>query len=345
MMSYNLFSDPHLFTNRAAHTTRDSARLLQSNLYSAALKASEPHNSLCLGDLFDKPANPELALVQGHEVAKRCRLVMAGNHDETNRTGVVTTLDALHSVLDDRIVIAPNLHEPHFTTLDEVFWIVPHHASQAVFEQAMQAAMEDAENFPGRKYLLLHCNYDSPFDLEDNTLNLTPDDAQVLLETFSRIFIGHEHNHRYDHNNRVVVVGNTHPTSFSDISNKYRWELEPDTDRLTHVQLWAKADHYRELRYGEPIPELTGVQFVDVTGAEPVANGVEVADYVRSVWDAGESLIAVRNHVEIMDHLAGSEGDMSAPALVDLKQRIMTDLEDSDLQALYRRLLVAAEAE
>lgn len=345
-MIYNLFSDPHLGTRRQAHTTPTSARHLRAMLYTQALVASAPPNSLCLGDLFDKPANDEATLVQGHGVARRCRMVMAGNHDLVNREGVVTTLDALHSVLDDRIVIAPELSEPYLEVLDGSFWVVPHHASQAVFDEALELALQRASlvDVPHR-YLLLHCNYEVPFDVDDNTLNLTAEQAQRLLTRFSRIFIGHEHQPKTHFGERLVLVGNTHPTSFADISDKFRWELDAETDTLTRVKLWDEASLYRELEYGAPIPDLKDVQFVEVVGSEPVDNGVAVADYVRQVWEAGDRLIAVRNHVVIRDHLADLEGvDATQPALVDLQGRILEDLAGSDLQPLYRRLVATAEA-
>lgn len=344
-MIYNLFSDPHLGTKRAAHTTRDSARRLQQMLYTQALSASSPLNSLCLGDLFDRAHNDEATLVQGFSVASNCDLVISGNHDEANREGSTTSLQAL-AKLGSPVLAADDLSTPTFHTWNQ-FWVVPHHASQALFEQALQAAMEDASKSSDHpyKYLVLHTNYDCPFDTEDSTLNLSPEDVETLLGVFSRVFSGHEHNPKVLYDGRLVIVGNTMATSFSDISDKYRWELDVRSDELTKVLIWEKDYAYREIEYGSVIPDLSGVQFVDVVGAEPVENGVEVADYVRSIWEAGDELLAVRNNVEIIDHLADTSVDTSKPALVDLKQRIHDDLDGSDLQPLYQRLMQTAENE
>lgn len=343
-MIYNLSSDYHLFTKRAAHTTPDSAQKLQKQLYAKALEATAGSNNLCLGDLFDKSTNPEAALVQGYEVAKRCQMVMSGNHDLTNREGVITTLDALHGVMDDRIVIAPNLSEPYFEVMDSTFWIVPHHASQTLFEKALFDAKNHADaQEGGHRYLLLHCNYDIPFDSEDSTLNLSPELAEGLLQVFSRIFIGHEHNSKTHFDDRVVLVGNTHPTSFSDISDKFCWELNTCTDELIPWRIWTQDDCYREVKFGDAIPNLAGVQFVDVIGTEPVEDATEVAQFVRQVWNAGKDLLAVRNNVEIIDHLSGTDVDTSRPALVDLQKRIHDDLEGSDLQPVYSRLVAQAK--
>jgi DNA repair exonuclease SbcCD nuclease subunit len=340
-MMYNLFSDPHLGTKRAAHTTAESAQRLKDWLHTNAMIASEPMNTLCLGDLFDRAYNDETTLLQGYNVAHRCQVLLSGNHDETNRQGAVTSLHALKE-MGAPVVSCPDLSTPHFETWHP-FWMVPHHASQDVFEKALEAAAEDAKLHQGHRYLLLHCNYDCPFDTEDSTLNLSPEMAGRLLNSFTRIFMGHEHNSKILLNDRLVIVGNTHPTSFSDISDKFRWKLDTDADDLTPVLIWQQSYAHRELTYGEPVPDLSGVQFVDVIGAQPVENGVEVAEYVRSVWNAGNTLIAVRNHVEIIDHLANDGIDTSSPALVNLSQRINDDLAGSDLQGYYQALVKRVE--
>jgi len=345
MSTYNLFSDPHLGTKRAAHTTAESAQRLKDRLYTSALMASDALHgiNICGGDLFDRAYNDETTLLQGYNIAHRCRFVLSGNHDETNRQGAMTSLHALKE-MGAPVVSCPDLSTPHFDHFKE-FWMVPHHASQEMFDQALQEAADHAsQSSDGNKYLILHCNYNCPFDTEDSTLNLSPEMAEFLLQHFTRIFIGHEHNSKLLFDDRLVIMGNTHPTSFSDVSDKFRWELDPATDELTPVRIWEESYAYREIKFGDPIPDLAGVQFVDVIGAEPVDNGVEVAEYVRSIWNAGNTLIAVRNNVEIIDHLASDGIDTSSPALVNLSQRIHDDLEGSDLQPYYQSLIKRVES-
>lgn len=340
-MKYNLFSDPHLGTKRAAHTTAESAQRLKRMLYTSALMASDRSYgiNLCGGDLFDRAYNDEATLVQGYNIAQRCHKVLSGNHDETNRQGATTSLHALMEI-GAPIVACEDLSTPYFDQFRH-FWMVPHHASQENFDKALKAAAEDVESFPEvkHKYLLLHCNYNCPFDTEDSTLNLSPEMAEYLLKHFTRIFIGHEHNSKLLFDDRLVIMGNTHPTSFSDISDKFIWGLDADTDELTPDRIWQKSTNYKEINFGDPVPDLQGVQFVDVIGAEAVDNGVEVAEYVRSIWNSGAGLIAVRNNVDIIDHLAGDGIDTSSPALVNLGQRINDDLEGSDLQPYYQQLV------
>lgn len=347
MTTYSIVSDFHLGTKRAAHTTRESAAKLQEELFNSAMSATVWDNTLCLGDMFDRARNDETTLLQGYEVAKQCSMVISGNHENLGRMGVTTTLHALAEIFEDgKIVEAYDLSTPHYDVVDNTFWVVPHHGSQEVFEKALMEAADDAggSDVAPHRYLLLHTNYNVPFDTEDSTLNLTPEMAERLLEVFDRVFTGHEHNPKELMGGRLVIVGNTHPSSFSDISTKYRWTLDAETDELSKTVIWDADKRHKEIVYGEAIEDLTGVQFVDVIGNEPVDNGVEVAEYVRSVWGQGDDLLAVRNNVIIKDHLADFESeDSSKPALVDLKQRIHDDLEGSDLQETYTRLLGTVE--
>lgn len=346
MITYSLFTDPHLGTRRAAHTTRESSQRLQHTLYLQARAVTEnASNPICLGDLFDTSANEEAILLQGYEVARRCLFTLAGNHDSSNREGTVTSLDALKKV-GCSIVSSPNISTPYYEAHDALYF-VPHHASQEIFETAMFHAAEHAVHHREGKasVLMLHCNYNQPFAKEDDTLNLSEEVAGRLLNAFDYIFLGHEHKPATHFDGRVVILGNTHATSFSDISDKYVYELDitDDSLELNKTTIWRKADRYREIKFGEAIPDLTGVMFVDVTGHEDAAEGTAIAQFVQEVWEAGHQLLAVRNNVKIGDHL-GSLEELETPALENLAARILKDLEGTDLHDLYAELVKEAEA-
>jgi len=341
-MIFNLFTDPHLGTRRSANTTRESLKKLQQALYEAALAASptEPLDvkNICLGDLFDRAFNDEATLVQGHEVAGGCKWTLSGNHDETNRADTVTTLAALKQ-MGHSIISAPDLSTPYFEAHGALYF-VPHHASQELFEKAMKEAAEHAAaNREGQAaFLLLHCNYNCAFEIQDDTLNLPEELAAQLLDQFDLILLGHEHKPATHLDGRVVILGNTHPTGFGDLSSKYRYLLDDETAELTPVKIWSMEDSYRQLKYGDEIPDLGGVQFVDVVGAGAAEDAVAVAHYVQQVWAAGDDLLAVRNNVQIGDHLQDLEQAVM-PKVSDLPGHIDADLEGSDLQPLYRELL------
>lgn len=341
MKHLSIFTDPHLGTSRAAHTTAASAKALQTALYDQAMAICDHAENplLCNGDLFDKANNAEVILLQGYDVASRCWRTLAGNHDQTNRADTVTSLDALKE-MGVAICSAPTLSEPYFESFDSIY-MVPHHASNELFVKACElAAAHTAESRDGlASYLFVHANYDFPMVLQDNTLNLTSEFASELLGSFDFIFVGHEHNPKADLDGRVVIMGNTHPTSFSDISDKFIYNLDLDTAELSKQLVWSKADKYRELKLGQPIPKLEGVQFVDIIGSESVETAGVVNQYLQEVWSTGESLLAVRNNVKILDALDGLNTEVDAKGLQSLEEQISADLNGTDLADVFDEIL------
>jgi DNA repair exonuclease SbcCD nuclease subunit len=345
-----IFTDPHLGTSRQAHTTRDSSDKLKAELYNQAMDIVNAAKNplLCVGDLFDKSFNSESVIAQGYNVASRCWNTLAGNHDETNREGTMSSLRLLKEQ-GVPICAAPNLTDPFFDCYKSIY-MVPHHASQEIFEVAMrEAAAHAAQNRDGlASYLFLHCNYDFDLAVTDNTLNLSRGLAQELIGSFDYIFIGHEHNGSTDLGGQVVVLGNTHPTSFHDIGDKFIYHLELETAELTKELVWSEKDLYREIKLGSEIPNLYGVQFVDVVGTESVADAVAVSEFVREIWKAGEymdggvvcnNLFAVRNKVDIKDSLQDVDTEIEGVVAEDLKTRIARDLEGTDLAPLFAELV------
>ncbi len=347
MTKYTLFTDPHLGTRRAAHTTRESAKKLTQALFDQAMKAVEGPKPICLGDLFDRAFNDEATLVQGFNVASNCMWTLSGNHDSTNRADTVTSLDALRA-LHCPIVSSPDLSTPYYEAYGPIYF-VPHHASQELFETALfHAAEHAAHHLEGKaSVLMLHCNYDAPdfMDVQDDSLNLPAEVAEQLLNAFDYIFLGHEHRPASHFDSRVLVLGNTHPTSFSDISDKFSYTLQID-DGFVQIDkhlIWSEAERYREVRYGDPLPELAGVQFVNVVGMAPAEESVAVSDFVQEVWAAGADLLAVRNNVTIGQ--AFNDVEVSGESkLGDLKTHIAAELEGSDLADLFQQLATEVQA-
>lgn len=349
MTQYTLFTDPHLGTRRAAHTTRESAKKLTQALFEQALTITENgSNPICLGDLFDRAFNDEATLVQGYQVADRCLITLAGNHDETNREGTVTSLRALQE-MGANLCASKNLSVPYHQYLGDGIFMVPHHASQELFETALFHAAEHAAHDRAGKasVLMLHCNYDAPdfMDVQDDSLNLPASVADQLLNAFDYIILGHEHRPASHFDSRVLVMGNTHPTSFSDISDKYSYTLDIEDDHviIERQLVWSQAERYREIRYGDPVPDLTGVQFVSVFGIAEAEQSVAVADFVQEVWAAGADLLAVRNNVVIGQAFNEVE-EAGESKLGDLKTYIAAELQGTDLADLFSTLAAEVSA-
>lgn len=337
-MKYTLTSDFHLGTKRQAHTTRESSERLKESVFlqARAITMNSPHTNLFLGDLFDRSYNDEATLRQAMQVAGSLNAILSGNHDETNRVGSLTSLQFVKTLIPSKILSADDLSKPCWIA-DGKLKFVPHHASQTLFEQALEEVMEqDAGG-----YLFLHCSYDLGFATEDNTLNLTSEMADKLLQCFTRIFIGHEHNSRELKGGRLVLVGNHHPTSFSDLSDKYSWVLDTDADTVEKTLIWSKEERYREVKLGDVEVDLRGVQFVDVVGGSE-ESGVEVAQFIRTLWDTYPKLLAVRNRVVLNNHLSDVAVDEESARLTNLPQRIRSELEGTEMLSVFNRMLAEA---
>ena len=363
-MKVTLYTDPHLGVERAAHTTRASAKRLQDSLYWQALSivSTGDHPKLCLGDLFDRAFNQERIIAQGIAVASKTEMTLSGNHDETNREGTITSLQLVQEA-GCRVCRAPDLSNPYFDSFEGTrlagLYMVPHHASQELFLAAcVEAANHAAVHRDGlASILLLHCNYDFPLAITDNTLNLPAAFAEQLLDSFDKIFIGHEHNGSTHLGGRVVIMGNTHPTSFHDIGDKFIYHLDLETAEYEKEPVWLEEDLYRELKLGDPIPDLAGIQFVNVIGHDTAANGHEVSEYLQRVWKAGEyqvedphgnpsgesGLFAVRNHVVLKDSLEDVDTSLEEIKLDDLETTLRKDLDGSDLLPIFEELLLEAK--
>lgn len=346
MTVYTLFTDPHIGTRRAAHTTRESSKRLTAALYEQALSLSgRESNSVCLGDLFDRSFNDEATLVQGHAVASQCRWVLAGNHDSTNRSDTVTSLDALKE-MGCPIISAADLSEPYFDCFGALYF-VPHHASQELFEVALTRAAAHASVCRAGKpsVLFLHCNYEQPFAAEDDTLNLTQSMAEQLLNDFDYIFLGHEHRPARYLDGRVVVLGNTHPTSFADISDKFVYLLDITDSRidLKAQRIWSQATKFAEVRFGEPLPDLSTAEFVDVVGLAEAGAAVAVSDFIQSVWAAAPGALAVRNSVVLGQAFQESDAGPEV-GLEGIRERISKELAGGDLEELFLQLAGEVEA-
>lgn len=332
-MIYNIFTDPHLGTKRAMHTTPESSKRLSTALFEAAMKAkTAEYKNIIVGDLFDKTTNTEQVIVQGLLVAENA-IVLAGNHDETNREGTISSLDVIAEAGGSHIIQCEVVGRPSYQIRGEMVF-VPHHASQELFLEALDLAL--AEDVEG-KVLFVHCNRGELPQQDDSTLVISLELEDRLLTKFKRVFYGHIHG---SHSNetkddevvsRGVVLGNTHPTSFGDISDKYRYTYDLKTDTLIRHKIWCKATRFTQLALGSELPE-GSFDFVEIIG-----NGTrqEVSDYLQQVWAAYPEAYAIRNNCEF----AHAEDVMVEDVnLEDLPSTIERDLAGTDMLPLFKEI-------
>lgn len=332
-MNWNIFSDPHLGVGRQAHTTAESSKRLDKALFNAAVQAkSEALSNFIAGDLFDKTFNSERVICQGITVASGSTVTLAGNHDETNREGTTCSLEVVQEagchVLRNKKVGENKVFQP-----SKGLFAVPHTATQELFDEALKSAVELRQANDGNNYLFLHCNRGSPIgDKSDSTLFVSDEQENELLKYFTRIFYGHEHGHKVLKGGRVVVIGNTHPTSFSDVSDKFRIELNTKTDEMQVIKIWDAKQLYLELEVGSTLPAQGEQQFILVKGS---ATRTETAAYIEQCWEAFPSAYAIRPMVTFPEEVV-TKAQSADP--VNLMQMIESDLEGTNMLDLFKEL-------
>jgi len=339
-MKFTVFSDPHIGLNRKSHTTQDSRKALKKAVAERALKVASYRGGyvICAGDLFDTYSNDEADILTGLLVADECKLVLAGNHDLSNRSDVTGSLELMNNLKGVNLAYAKVGEIVTCYTANYSLAAIPHHSTQELFDNAIEAFLKENRKV---KALFLHCNVANTMaEGMDTSLNISHEQLERLLEQADRIFIGHEHNPYELYDGRVIITGNIHPTSFSDISDKFIWHVS-DEGQVTKELVWSMDQHYRKIEWAPEvtIPDLAEVQFVDVVGISDIENRVHLAKFMAEIWKSSDSLFMVRNNVELTsaDNVYGKAADFS-----DLPAEIAKQVEGKAIQPLWEKYSNAA---
>ena len=307
-MGLLIYTDPHIGVNRTSNTTPASRQRLRDNIIKTVdgiveLAQRNNHHLICLGDLFDTYSNPESVIRQGMRIVEQTDLVLAGNHDVVADADKTGSLELIREQHPGKVIYAPfNQAHADVRTFDGIAVVaVPHVTTQELFRKSLVVALSKASQMTGMtKILCLHCNYESPHELTETSLNLTAEVAEQLLETFDYIFLGHEHQPRELFGGRLIILGNVHPTGFSDISSKAIAIV--DEAGVTFDQVWDYHAGYAELDVNDPdgvVPATA--QFIRVTG-EVSSDAIAAASKrVSGLWKAGPDLLAVKSEVRVTD--------------------------------------------
>lgn len=361
MTILRFFTDPHIGKELKANTTPASRTLLSQQLTLHALQAATmPHPegkrveaTICGGDLFDTDTNPEHILLAGAKVAQKCTVVLGGNHDVVNIKGRESSLSALAELTEDERFIMPpgpgkvRYHSIGFgpAGLHEVeLCVIPHHARQQEFEAALGQAHAEARDCQAkRKILLVHCNYNLTFEAGENDLNLTDAKARQLLQTFDYIVMGHDHRPRWECDERLLILGNTHPTSFSDLGEKYVWFYDSESNtwhrevNAADALMVVKASDLIDDWKLERMEAYAAPEWIDIVGELPPEAAADLAKAIRQLWKENEYLYAVR----ASKVLFRAEGE-SNEAVPEAAQKTLIEIVEEqlagspDLLALFR---------
>lgn len=364
MTMIRFFTDPHIGRELKANTTPASRRTLQEQIHLHALQATqvtpegmelEDMPTICAGDLFDTDTNPEHVLLQGAAVAKRCDLVLGGNHDVVNITGRESSLSVLAALTDGNFVLPPGPGRTAYRCEkfgDVELYMIPHHTLQDHFEAALDAARESAaSSAANRKLIVVHSNYHLTMGVSETDLNLTDAKARLLLKTFDFIVMGHDHRPRWECDGRLLILGNVHPTSFSDLGEKYVWFYDSTENKFTKVvncedgSKVIKAEDLIRLHHEEQLSILSSVEWLDVVGTLPPEAAVDLAKAIRATWKTCPYMYAIRAS-KVLFHAEGlGDGVTVEAAQKTLLELVEEDLSKTpDLLELFQEAKVAKES-
>ena len=312
-MSILFLSDPHLGLLRTANTTPASRMALQYRLEEHLGNVIEEHGGsegfddparsvICGGDMFDKYSNDEEVIMRAAPLYKRLDYCIAGNHDVVNiagKEGSLALLDSMYPGITSFNDIGRNSWFRQDFGMTAVFSI-PHVATQQLFEIALGTLLEVADTDPFTYNIcLLHCNYNIGFDdPSDATLNLTTEMAEKLVEKFDYVLLGHEHIPADHLGGKLKIIGNLHPTGFSDISDKR--VLIWNDGMWEEKEVWSEY-HATEAPwdYGHWDDVLDEVQFLRITGECEATDMKGISATVKGLWRNSPNLFAIKLDVKI----------------------------------------------
>jgi len=327
-------NDTHLGVNAASHTTGNSSKALDEAIFKHALSASKRETKedtvIHGGDLFHRFSNKESVILKGIEIAKNCDVVVGANHDLSNRDNVKSSIEIVNEIYGNVVMSGVNevTCESFTTDCGTRLTIVPHHSSQDLFDKALLSA-------DGGELLYLHCNFNNPFSQGDASLNLSIERADELLKKYTYIVLAHEHNHRWEMDGRLLVTGNTHPTNFGDISDKFKWHyLE---GKFTSIKVWDKSTGYKRVTVDQLLNgfSFSGVNFIEIVGekVDPELSP-KISLAMKAIWDScDDELYMLRNNVSFKT--IDSEVVDKSVQLEDVVGAISKKLKDTDLSELW----------
>lgn len=319
-------SDTHIGLNRMSNTTPESRRKWKRKVFETVMGAAKTALTPVThcGDLFDSCSNSEEDILAGYDLAKNCWAVLSGNHDLTNRDSRKSSLDLLRELDLGEIVVV----DPYYGT---DISMVPHCRTQQEFVDILG-------KIEGNEILCLHCNYDLGHDPSDSTLNLSSDVADILLERFDYIVLGHEHNARVLKNGRLIILGSTFPTSFSDMTDKFCWDYRDG--KFTPTLTWSK-DRFLSVSWQDLLEGKTeDADFIEITGTAPAKHMPEIAKKAFGLWRQQSDLLAVRNNVKA-ESLQIELKD-TKEVFKDIPTRISRELDGTELGGIWNKYLDAA---
>lgn len=351
----HVLNDIHMGVKRTAGTTPASQKALADWQMQQFRKLLDgvPGRLLINGDLFDTFDVDNQALLRTYEAfcdwledsPVRQLYLVAGNHDLSKDSAKLSAFHLLGRLIERRFDakrvwsvtgcgqrVGLALHP------DEV-WVIPHVANQDLFDAELARIPADA------RFVLLHCNYDNRFaEQADHSLNLSEQAAEKIP---GFIVLGHEHQHRFALDERVVVVGNQIPTSVADClgaKHKYVAFLDQKIGGVRLEPCLEVSSVYTQLDWRELAAYSGEHLFIRVSGP---ASADKAADALTAIakFRARSEAFVITNAIEVegTSIMEGVVQSIERAKSFDVIEAVLSMLDDKE-RAVVRRLFGERDA-
>lgn len=307
-LAFVLFSDPHLGRTWGAHAvplTRDKLTEKYALPFNE-IRARYPSTpKICGGDLFDRAHNNEKLIHQAMLLAVDVDFILAGNHDHASRESALTSLQLMARSGTEGIVMAEDHLNKTDAQLEQIggvdVYLVPHHATQALFEEAVYDCLAHAKESTAPKVMVVHANH-GPIGggKPDSSLYVTPQLEAAIHQHIDVLFLGHEHLPRKI--GKTYIMGSTQPCNFGELGPRFCYEVHRNGNQVLVKQqelvttmtsaTYKAADVVRAGGKAESFV----ADLVTLTGTAPMAMTRQVQKLVKDLFAAGA--LAVRMDVE-----------------------------------------------
>ena len=327
-MTLRVLNDLHLGAIRTAGTTPETRVLLRKRLQEQ-FKALLPERQdlMILGDLFDTGDVPLDDLLAAHETLShwlqtsgRDLYLVAGNHDNNKTSNVMSSFDALASLLRAYPNVVVIKDRPMMTAYG---YVIPHLPNQDLFDLELS-------RMPPCEVLYLHCNVSNSFAKEsDHSLNISLE--QIAAAPAKRIVVAHEHHARTL--GKVTIPGNQLGSSVADWLSPGDKQFAKVYAGMVELQTCTqRSDEFIELDWRNLRPATQ--PFIRIGGSataqEAAAALAAVAAYRRS-----SPALVVTNAVKV-ETVEGDDYEVAVEAMAgfDVMSMLKDVLEPSEMKIL-----------
>lgn len=356
-MKWTVINDLHIGVQRSGGTTGESADALRAyalERYGKLLYFGE--HIIVNGDMFDTYQIPMMDLLTTYQTTvhwlsqdeARTIDLIPGNHDLSKNSANLSSFELMALLLQSRYPEQVRyLAGGNWVNEDDGVYAISHVMNQELFELELSRVPDDVNT------LLLHCNWDNKFaGQSDHSLNIDREQAKVLTKRGITLVLGHEHQGRTMMNDKVIIVGNSFPSSVSDClshgeaqKDGRKYCLGINGENMELIPTWSPNDDeggYAEVDWRDLANAPAGRKFIRVSGEATAAEAASVIKCISKLRQSSDAFV-ITNAVKVEgsgtdESFAESVEDIRAVNVIEM----LIETLDTEQAACVRKLLKEA---